>query len=445
MDRGGGLSNVPYFAVTTLGCKVNRSESEALALRLKALGWSPAGPGTGIDLLIVNTCAVTGKASMQSRQAIRRAARLHPGARIIATGCAAQIDPEAIGRIEGVRHIVGQAGKHTLPEDLAAWEKMPDSPFLSGRDISGECAFDPVPPAVSGGLTRPFLKIQDGCDAFCTYCIVPHARGRSRSLPPETALANLRELAAAGYREAVLTGIHLGAYGLDLTPKSSLLDLMERIDAEKSIERVRLSSIEPRELSREIIRRVGHSDIFSPHFHVPLQSGDNRILERMGRPYSRELFRELVETIHAQIPDAAIGTDVIAGFPGETREAFENSLSLIRELPITYLHVFPYSPRNGTPASRFPGRISPEIVRERCFRMRALGKEKKRDFYARMIGKEESVLIEETRDRASGLLKGLTGNYIPVSIEGDDPLKNRMLRVKITEAQADRLLGKWIP
>ncbi len=427
------------FQIITLGCKVNQCESEALDRQLAQKGGRPSGKNEIADLCVINTCAVTAKAAMQSRQAVRRAIRDNPGARIIVTGCHAQTDPEAIGQICGVDQVVGHPAKGRLSEML--WS----SPTVGfDRDISDDC-FSPLVVGVGGNRTRPFLKIQDGCDAFCTYCIVPHARGRSRSMPLESVLANLLELKTSGYHETVLTGIHLGVYGQDLVPPVALNDLLGQIQVAHTPDRIRLSSIEPCELTDDIIRQVAENDRFCQHFHIPLQSGDDGILSRMRRPYTCAFFRNLVERIIDQIPDAAIGVDILIGFPGETDRAFDNTLALIEHLPVAYLHVFPFSPRPGTPAAVFPDQVSPDVIKNRCQQMRTLGMEKKSCFYRRYIGQTREILIENKRDRVTGWLKGTTSNYISVLVDGGDALKNRLVRVRITHVDKEnQVMGSVI-
>ena len=420
------------FSITTLGCKVNQYESDAIAQALAEAGWVVAQADEAPDVCIINTCTVTGKAAMQSRQATRQAIRYGPGARIIVAGCYAQTEPDALGRIEGVHDIIGQGEKHRIPEMvLSATAPSRSDPAVALSDIREARRIAPVTKTVLGSRTRPFLKIQDGCDASCSYCIVPFARGPSRSLEPETVLEGIRDLAQSGYGEVVLTGIHLGCYGIDLSPRTSLLGLMRRIEALKGIGRVRLSSIEPRELTGDLLQLVAGSRLFCHHFHIPLQSGDAGILKRMHRPYGPGVFRKLALDIRGAIPDAAIGADVMIGFPGETDEAFENTYSLIEELPVTYLHIFPFSPRTGTAASLYPDRVPAHIVKERSKKMRELGNAKKSHFYRRSVGKRVGVLVEEKKTGTSDLLKGMTANYMPVFFKGDDSLVGELVDVRI--------------
>ena len=431
---------MPKFTITTLGCKVNQFESEAIAQYLKDSTsnydpWILTRDNEEADLCIVNTCTVTQKASMQSRQAIRRFIRSNPKARIIVTGCYAQTEPDEIKKIKGVNNVIGHFDKHKIPDIiLTGKENILPSPALKNKLHH----FNSMPSAGLGYRTRPFLKIQDGCNAFCTYCIVPYARGPSRSLEPKQVLDNINMIHQAGYHEVVLTGIHLGNYGIDLGKrKVGLLDLLNRIHKSCTIDRVRLSSIEPCELTEDIIKFVAQSGSgqgkICHHFHIPLQSGDDLILKRMHRPYSKSFFADLVEKIHKLLPDSAIGVDTLIGFPGESEMAFENTYSLIEQLPVSYLHVFPFSARKGTAAYSYPDRVNSNVIKERCHKMRTLGKLKRSVFYNKFKGKTLEILIEGKQKKSTKLLKGITSNYIPVLVKGEDKLKNTMANVTIDE------------
>jgi threonylcarbamoyladenosine tRNA methylthiotransferase MtaB len=419
------------FTITTLGCKVNQYESDAIAQRLSDLGCMPADAQETSDVCIINTCAVTQKAAMQSRQAVRQLIRSNPRAQIVVTGCYAQTEPVELMKIDGVDRIIGHGDKHHIPDIVLSGEKAALSPALVRQNILSEGHFKHIPVTVFGNRTRPFLKIQDGCNAFCTYCIVPYARGRSRSMPLENALKNIRCFKDAGFHEVVLSGVHLGAYGLDLSPQTSLTALLGRIHDINAVDRVRLSSIEPNELTQDIIDLVAKSEILCNHFHIPLQSGDDRILKKMHRDYTRSFFEDLINRIQKRIPDAAVGADILIGFPGETENAFENTYALIEKLPVTYLHVFPFSPRPGTPADKYPQKVPAKITKARCERMRRLGDEKKKAFYEKFTAGNVQILIEGKRDNATGLLKGITSNYIPVHVAGEDNLFNTLVQVTI--------------
>ncbi len=436
---------MPTFKISTLGCKVNQSESEALARQLETYDWLPAGHDAASEITIINTCTVTQKASMQSRQAVRQAIRANPNSRIVVTGCYAQTEPRAFEKIDGVHYIIGNADKHCIAEVLAADRNSAGGHTVTiNNDIRLSDQLKPSPTAVSSSRTRPFLKIQDGCDAFCTYCIVPHARGPSRSLPVDNVLEDIKALSVVGYREIVLTGIHLGRYGCDLIPATPLCELLDRIDRSKLIQRVRLSSIEPLELTDDLIQRVADSPRFCRHFHIPLQSGNDSILNKMKRPYTVDNFRQRVAKIRDQIPDAAIGVDTLIGFPGETDAAFRNTYDLINELPITYLHVFPFSARPGTPAARYPDKVAPEVIKKRCEKMRRLGKAKRLHFNRNFIGKAVEILVESTRHAATGQLKGVSSNYMPVLIDADDDQINKLVTVKLTDQIDNALTGTII-
>jgi len=429
--------NNKNFRITTLGCKVNQSESESIARQLTDSNMIQVGADEQADIFIINTCTVTGKASMQSRQAVRQAIRSNPQADIVVTGCYAQTAPDEIRQIEGINIIVGHGEKHRTAEMvLNNFCRCCESPESARR----EHRFQQMPTVANGNRARPFLKIQDGCGAFCTYCIVPYARGPSRSLPVEATVERITQLKNAGYQEVVLTGIHLGCYGHDLNPPSDLLSLLERIRNTRTIDRIRLSSIEPREISVEMIRFVAQSDSETarvcPHFHIPLQSGDNDILRKMHRPYTREFFQDLVWEIHRHVPDAALGVDVLIGFPGETEDAFKRTYSLIQELPVAYLHVFPFSPRKGTAAYNYPDRVPAAVVQQRCRKTRQLGNIKKSEFYNKFIDKTLEVLIESPSTYADGFIKGTSSNYIPVLVKGDPILINSIIQVKVQKVDA---------
>ena len=471
------------FYITTLGCKVNQYESDGIAGELAAHGWQKRHHSEGVDICIINTCTVTARAAQQSRQEIRHIIRSNPQACVIVTGCHAQTAAQEIARIKAVDHIIGHKNKFNIARAIinAFSPQCPPSPApvdgtgdpsdavpelqrhtgdgdpplsrgFQGIDALGEpvgasCtahAFHSFPPAVTGDHTRAYLKIQDGCNAFCTYCIVPHARGRSCSMPMDEVMAHLMALHDKGIAEAILTGIHIGAYGLDLEEKSSLEALLQRIAAEKPIHRVRLSSVEPRELTDGIINLICRHDIFCDHFHIPLQSGDDDILSRMKRPYTSALFKSLVMKIRRKMPHAAIGVDILQGFPGETEEAFKNTLGLIQSLPITYLHVFPFSPREGTPAFDFPDPVPRDVVRERCSIMRSLGARKAMEFQHRNMGRTLDAVIQDQTDPETGQLKAVTGNYLTIHVTGGNDLKKKPVKVTLDRVEKEHLMGHVI-
>ena len=432
------------FHITTLGCKVNQCESAALSSMLESGGGSAAQNIDQCDIVIINTCTVTGKAAMQSRQAIRQAIRRSPNATIIVTGCYAQTASQELQTIKGIDLIVGHADKLRIAEFARSQLPEAESPRLIRKSIHQAEQFDAMPSVSPRNRTRAFLKIQDGCNAFCTYCIVPHARGRSRSMPMSDVAQHIVKLTVDGYQEVVLTGIHLGCYGQDLTPPTSLTALLSRMAHETNMPRIRISSIEPTEIEAALIDLVADpQSCVCPHLHVPLQSGDNDVLQRMGRPYTREMFAEAIMTVHRALPDAAIGVDIMAGFPGESDQAFERSYELIQTLPITYLHVFPFSARKGTPAATFGAQVPDSAVKVRSQRLRELGTKKKAEFFQSQIDRTVTVLVETVRDPATGFARGLSGNYIPVYIPDAELAENTIVDVRIVEVTSDgHVIGK---
>jgi threonylcarbamoyladenosine tRNA methylthiotransferase MtaB len=431
------------FTIATLGCKVNRYESEAISEQLQNQGWHPIDKGAMADLCIINTCTVTQKAATQCRQATRKVIRNHPGALVVVTGCYAQIAPEVFSSMPGVHCVVGNAFKDQIAR-LVRSHKHHEPAMTLVEDLSAPSLFQDLPVTNFGNRTRPFLKIQDGCDAFCAYCIIPHARGRSRSLTPEIVIKRTRSLKEHGYAEVVLCGINIGRYGQDLTPATSLCRLMQLIDGPQGVKRLRLSSIEPAELSEELIGQLASSKRICPHLHIPLQSGDDEVLKSMNRPYGSQFYMDLVHHIISLMPDVAIGVDVLVGFPGETERAFENTCRLIERLPIAYLHVFPFSMQKQTPAAAFRDPVPPEALKKRCQHVRAIGETKRRMFYEKVIGSTFEVLIEGKRDRATGYLKGLTKNYILVLVEGDDELMHRVIQTRLTKIEHGRVVGECL-
>ncbi len=426
------------FRILTFGCKVNQCDTAALAQALIARGWREAPVGDAPDLILVNTCTVTAKADQQARQAVRGLARDYPGTPLWVTGCYAQRAPEELAALPGVQGVLGNREKARLADLLADPPQEP--PVLQVGFLSPGEALEALPAPVIPGRTRPRLKIQDGCEHHCTYCIVPEVRGPRRSLPPREVAAALEQLAAAGYRETVLTGVNLGQYGVDLTPPTDLAALLQSLRSLPRPPRLRLSSIEPQEVTPALLRKLAHFPGFCPHFHLPLQSGAAPVLKAMGRDYTPEEFRDLVEEINRRFPDAGLGLDVLVGFPGETAADFEATYALVEALKVTYLHVFPFSPRPGTPAAAMP-RLAATIVRSRAKRMRELGQMKKRQFLETQLGRTGEVLVEGPGPQA-GWLKGLSANYLPVLLPGPLEWKNRIVTVRFREVQREVLVGE---
>ena len=439
MDRKSPLK----IALITLGCKANQSDAASLAAELLNRGHRMVPSSQAADVTIIHTCTVTQKTDYQSRQIIRRMAAGNPRGQVIVTGCYAQVSPEILQAIPGVDYVVGMAERKNIPEIIGSNEKSRRTAVLISP-VEKQEGFEEWKPPQFTDRTRAFLKVQDGCNSFCSYCIVPYARGRNRSLPLERVLFQSRELAARGVREIVLTGIHLGTYGEDLVPPPSLTTLLKSLERENPGLRFRLSSIEPREFNPPLMDHLANSHRVCPHLHIPLQSGDDGILRRMNRIYSTAFFADLVNRLAQTIPGAAIGADVIGGFPGEDDAAFQNTMSLIEALPLAYLHVFPFSKRKGTPAAGFPGQVPPQVIRARCHALRELGDKKRDSFFRSFLGKSLKVLAEGKRDRGSGLLKGFSANYIPILLPGGDELMNQEVEVEVSGVRDGKVYGKAI-
>ena len=429
-------------AVTTLGCKVNQCESAWIAEAVTAGGMTVVPFEEEADCYIVNTCTVTQRSDYQSRQLIRRAVRKNPAASIFVTGCYAQRAPAEIARIPGVRIIAGNAEKESIPRLIRQMAGI-EGPRLLVGNIGQEKRFPRLEATVFPEHTRAFLKIQDGCNAFCSYCIVPSTRGRSRSLPRAEIEGRLATLAGDGYREVVLTGIHLGAYGRDLTPSETLSAVLRGCADGRTVERLRLSSIEPREVTDELIALVGSSEVLCRHLHIPLQSGDDGILAAMHRNYDAAFFRDLVLHLQAAIPGLAVGIDVMAGFPGETETAFANTLHLVEAMPVAYLHVFPFSRRPGTRAAAMPGQVPEEEKKRRTQILRHLADEKRRAFATRFIGEPLTVLIEARTDETTGYPLGFSDNYVTVAVRGGAKA-NQIVRVMPDSYRIGRLVAEVV-
>ena len=424
-------------AFATLGCKTNQFESAAMRASLEQAGYQVVPFASGAELVIVNTCTVTAATDAQSRNLVRRARRLNPSCRVVATGCYAQVDPQALADLPGVSLVLGNEEKRTLGEFLAA---AGETPQVAVSAIRNRTVADIPLLAAIAERSRAFVQIQNGCDAFCSYCIIPHARGPSRSAPPQQVLAQVRQLAEQAVAEVVLTGTHIGNYGHDLQPRSSLLELLQCLESETPLRRLRLGSIEPTEIDAALIAHLASSPVVCPHLHIPLQAGDDAVLARMRRPYGRDDFRALVEKIRTALPEAAIGLDVIAGFPGETEAEFDNTVRLIEELPVTHLHVFPYSKRPGTAAAAMPGQFPGDVKKTRAKRLRRLGEEKLQAFAARCVGRELEVAIEG--GGKGGRLKGLTRNYLEVCFDGPAKLVGRCATVRLVGVEGGLLNGE---
>lgn len=436
-------TNLMKIGLTTLGCKVNQCDSAALTALLEDAGFIVTPFNTFADAYIVNTCTVTGFADFQARQLIRRALRTNPDARIIVTGCYAQTQPQALAAIDGVTWIVGNDQKHTIIELLS--HPPTHTQKIFSDDIFRQQEFLSAPARRLANRTRAFFKIQDGCNAFCSYCIVPYARGKSRSLPLEQTLSGIDRFVEQGYREIVLTGIHLGQYGYDLAPTTQLVPMLERILSRHPALRIRLSSIEPTEISDDLLGLFNTYKHLCPHLHIPLQSGDDGVLGMMKRTYDAAFYRSLILRVSKAVPDIAIGIDVMTGFPGEGEAAFRNTFTLLTDLPAAYLHVFPYSERPGTAAISIIPKVPEKIKKERAAILRALSAEKREAYSRSFLGKILPVLVELSRDKKTGLAKGFSHNYLPVMLDKHPSfLVNTIVNVSIDNYQEGKLTGRVI-
>jgi threonylcarbamoyladenosine tRNA methylthiotransferase MtaB len=433
----------PTVALTTLGCKVNQYETASFQTGFAEKGLSLVDFSQPADIYVINTCAVTAKAGAQSRQLIRKALRSNPAARFVVTGCYAQVAEEEIRKlVNGPVTIIANNNKDLLVEqaltDLTNSNQCGQAALQD--DIRNDKNICQLEVRRFGDRTRAFLKVQDGCNNFCSYCIVPYARGRSRSQQLEEVVRQAEIFAREGYKEVVLTGIHVGDYGRDLTPAGSLLDLLPVLVARTPEVRYRISSLEPTEISMELLGYMAATENLMPHLHIPLQSGDDHILKKMNRRYGSEDFRHIAQQALALLPDIAIGVDVLVGFPGEDEQAFANTLQLLQELPVAYLHVFPYSKRPGTVAAKMAGQVLKKIKQERVARLRELDHKKRITFYGRQLGTEKRVLAE-AMTKQQGRYKGFTENYIPVCFAGPPHLANQLVNVKLEHLDGRKVSG----
>jgi threonylcarbamoyladenosine tRNA methylthiotransferase MtaB len=410
-------------AVTTLGCKTNQFESAAMIEQLENSGYRIVPFCETADIYIINSCTVTAKTDAETRRLIRRARRNNPQSHIVATGCYAQVAPGELERMPELDIVLGNREKQQISALL-------ESTVNQVSDISKEEKSEPLKLTSFAEHTRAFLQVQNGCNSYCAYCIVPFARGRSRSVTPDGILQGVRELAANGFKEVVLTGIHLGAYGLDLANQTSLTNLVDEIVAGNLVPRLRIGSIEPNEVEEDLLTLMAESKIICPHLHLPLQSGSDTVLKRMGRQYSSHFFRELTTKVASLMPHAFIGADLIAGFPGETDAEFEETIKLLDDLPFSDLHIFPYSNRPGTRAAGMSGQLPSPLIKERASRLRCIAEIKKREFLGRQIGLEHKVLVHGF-NAITRLCKGLSDNYVVVFFPGEEALINLELKVTI--------------
>ena len=422
---------MPRVAIETHGCKLNQADSGGLATEFAQAGFEVVDEDTPVDVYVVNSCTVTHVADSKARQALRSARRRHPNATIVATGCYAQRAPETLRRLEEVDLVVGNTEKATLVRHVVDWAGDDIVPCATGDDVQ---AISP-----SAARTRAMVKIQEGCNQVCAYCIVPKVRGRERSIPPDDIAGKIREHTTRGYREVVLTGTQLGSYGFDLDD-IDLTDLIRHVLDRCDMARLRVSSLQAHEIDDGLLALWSDGRL-APHFHLPLQSGSDAVLKRMRRRYDSSQFLDAVSSIRRAIPDAAVTTDVIAGFPGETESDFEETYRLCREVGFSAMHVFPYSSRPGTSASHFRDDVPPKVKSERVGRLIALSQEQGAKYRARFLGTNRQVLWES---RKAGKWVGLTDNYLRVTAGCDRELDNQITWARIVGLNGQSVIAEVV-
>jgi threonylcarbamoyladenosine tRNA methylthiotransferase MtaB len=432
---------MPTFSIDNFGCRATDADASAIRSALLADGLTPASEHSSADVVVLNTCTVTAAADSQAREAVRKIHRANPAARIVVTGCYAQRAPEELAAIEGVQWVVGNSHQSKIPEilrdaaptpqrsrDFVSIAALEDDPLSLARgpakiltgDIFAQSTVQIAPAeSLAQDRTRPILKIQDGCNNRCSYCVIPFVRGKSRSLPPAEVVREVVNTVAAGAKEIVLSGINLGSYGRDLSPRAGLATVVRRILDETTLDRLRFSSIEPQDVTEEFVALVASSPRIARHFHIPLQSGSDRILRAMHRWYRTAHYAERLQLIRRMLREAAIGADVIVGFPGETDADFAETHEFIERLPFTYLHVFSFSERPGTAAATLGERVPAQTIRERARALRALSESKSAEFRAAQSGQPTRALTLARGDETT--TEALTGNYLKVKIPGRHP------------------------
>lgn len=424
----------------TLGCKVNQYDSDAMRTLFVKNGYRQAGEDENADVYVINTCSVTSIGDRKSRQMVRRIRRSHPDAIIAVAGCYAQLAPEVFEKMGDVDVIVGVHNRSHIVDYVEEAKKRTDhKPLNETVDIMKVKTFENMSVDVTGEVkTRAFVKVQEGCDNYCTFCIIPYARGKLKSRLQKDAVEEIKKLVSQGYREVVLTGIHLGNYGKDLHDGTSLATLVAELVKIPDLLRIRLGSVESVELSEELISIIKNEPKVCRHLHLPIQSGSDAVLKGMNRHYRLPQFKALIRELREKVPGIALTTDLIVGFPGETEENFLETLDTLKELKFSGIHVFPYSRRTGTPAATYPNQVTNEVKKERVHRVQELEKEISLEYRSQFMGKVVHVLAEEVKN---GYFEGLTGEYIRVSIKDSHIERGHMYPVRIDMVTEDGLAG----
>jgi threonylcarbamoyladenosine tRNA methylthiotransferase MtaB len=418
----------------SLGCRLNQTEAALWAGAFQKKGYAIVEWGQPADLVVINTCSVTERGEANCRNAIRQALRRRSEAFVVVTGCYAQVGLEALRAIDGIDMIVGTEYKDKFPAFIEEPRKL-DDPVVLHSNLIDDADFE-IPVTGHYHTTRANLKVQDGCDFFCSFCIIPFTRGRERSRKLPDLLREAGELAREGYRELVLTGVNIGRYRYEETTFDGMVGRLEEIDG---LDRIRITSIEPTTIEASLVERMARSRKLCPYFHIPIQSGDSDVLQSMSRRYSPEAYRDFVEGVLETVPGVGLGTDVIVGFPGETDRSFERTYRFLESLPFAYFHVFSYSKRYGTKAGKLPGHVHSETIKERSRRLRELSASKRLQFARRYLDRDVDVLFEQQDE--NGLWTGLTGNYLRVGVVSAEPLRNQIRTVTLREASSELSIG----
>ncbi len=428
------------IAFATLGCKVNTYETEALMELFVEKGYTVVDFAEVSDVYVINTCTVTNLGDKKSRQMIRRARKQNPDACVVAMGCYAQVSPGEVSHIEGVNIVAGTKDRKNIIDLVENYQPC-DTVRTDVQDVTNETDFEPLSIKKLKGRTRAFLKIQDGCNRFCSYCIIPYARGRARSRAPEQILEEVAVLAQNGFKEIVLTGIHIASYGTDLPDTNQAINLatiLQDVSKIEGIERLRVSSLEPNIITDSFVQEIQSLPNLCDHFHLSLQSGCDKTLQNMRRRYDTSQYEQAIQRLRSHLPEVSITTDVIVGFPGETEEDFLESYAFCEKIGFTNIHVFPYSNKKGTVASTMPDQVPAAIKSARAEKLSALGAASSRQFLERYIGKTVAVLIE--KEVSDGVYEGHTTNYICVHARSDRPIQNSVLMIRISEILNNEVL-----
>lgn len=433
------MSKVAFY---TLGCKVNQYETEAMEELFEKEGYEIVDIDNYADVYVINTCTVTNMSDRKSRQFIRRSKRLNNDSIIAVVGCYSQVAPEEIVEIEGVDVIIGTTERHRIVE-LCEEARKSNEVLNIVTDIKEMKNFEELKINEVKSKTRAFIKIQDGCNQFCSYCIIPYARGPIRSRPLKSIVKECERLAQSGFKEVVLTGIHVASYGKDLTDESiTLLDVIEELNKVNGISRIRLSSIEPTLIDEQFMERYSKLSKACAHFHLSLQSGSDKVLKKMNRKYTTAQYRETVSVIRKYLPDAGITTDIIVGFPGETDGDFNETLNFVKDIGFSRIHVFKYSPRKGTPASKYKGQVNGNVKQDRSERLIKLAEEEMIKFHSKFIGETMEILFEEEMKNHAEYMEGYTDNYIRVAAKSILDIRGQILPVDIETFEKDYLIGE---